>query len=56
MKNFNILYEDMISSYSGNKKAVFVFGRFNPPTAGHEMLINHAIGIAETENREPSSL
>ena len=52
MKNFNILYEDMISSYSGNKKAVFVFGRFNPPTAGHEMLINHAIGIAETENRE----
>lgn len=53
MRKFDLLYEDMIKSYAGsNKKAVFIFGRFNPPTAGHEMLINHAIGIQESENRE----
>jgi citrate lyase synthetase len=53
--NFDLLFERIIRDYSfenTNKKAIFVFGRMNPPTAGHEMLINHASAVAEREGRE----
>ena len=52
---FDLIYERIIRDYSfenTNTKAIFVFGRMNPPTAGHEMLINHAAKIAEDERRE----
>ena len=52
---FDILFEKVISDYSfenTNVKAIFVFGRMNPPTAGHELVINHANEIANKENRE----
>ena len=52
---FDLLFEELIKDYSEdntNVKAIFVFGRMNPPTAGHEMLINHAAKVAEAENRE----
>jgi citrate lyase synthetase len=44
MKSFNIFVERIISNIkSTNTKAVFVFGRMNPPTLGHEMLIAKAV-------------
>lgn len=52
---FDLLFEKIITDYSfenTNTKAIYVFGRMNPPTAGHEMLINHAQSIADKENRE----
>lgn len=52
---FDLLFEKVIRDYAfenTNNKAIFVFGRMNPPTAGHELLINHAHEIAEKENRE----
>lgn len=52
---FDLLYETIIRDYSfenTNTKAIFVFGRMNPPTAGHELLINHAVEIGEAEHRE----
>lgn len=55
MRKFDLLFETIINDYSEestNTKAIFVFGRMNPPTAGHEMLINHAATVAEKENRE----
>jgi hypothetical protein len=52
---FDLLFEEIINDYpedNTNTKAIFVFGRMNPPTAGHELVINHAKEIAERENRE----
>ena len=52
---FDILFERIVKDYSienTNVKAIFVFGRMNPPTAGHELLINLAKEISEKENRE----
>jgi citrate lyase synthetase len=52
---FDLLFEKIIKDYSAensNTKAIFVFGRMNPPTAGHELVINHANEIAEKENRQ----
>jgi|TARA_Y100000310_G_scaffold343529_2_gene451656 phosphopantetheine adenylyltransferase len=52
---FDLLFEEIIKDYSfenTNVKAIFVSGRMNPPTAGHEMVINHAMKIADDENRE----
>ena len=52
---FDLIYERIIRDYSfenTNTKAIFVFGRMNPPTAGHEMLINHAMKVADDERRE----
>ena len=31
------------------KTAVFAFGRFNPPTIGHEKLINAVIAVNQRE-------
>ena len=52
---FDVIFEKVIRDYAfknRNDKAIFVFGRMNPPTAGHELLVNHANAIAEKENRE----
>lgn len=35
------------------KTAVFAFGRMNPPTIGHEKLIDKVIAVARKENAEP---
>lgn len=37
----------------GEKSAVVTFGRFNPPTAGHEKLINKIKGLAKQNSAEP---
>lgn len=53
---FDLLYEKIVKDYpeeNTNTKAIFVFGRMNPPTAGHEMLINHMQEIADNEKRQP---
>lgn len=35
-----------------NKKAIFVFGRMNPPTVGHRALINKAIQTGQNMNAD----
>ena len=53
---FDLLYEKIVKDYpeeNTNTKAIFIFGRMNPPTAGHEMLINHMQEIADNEKRQP---
>lgn len=35
-----------------NKKAIFVFGRMNPPTVGHRALINKAIQTGKNMNAD----
>ena len=55
MINFDLHFEKIIRDYTfdaSNHKAIFMFGRMNPPTAGHELLINHGREIAVKENRE----
>lgn len=37
----------------GKKKAVFAFGRMNPPTSGHEKLIKKVLEIAKKNNATP---
>lgn len=34
------------------KKMVFTFGRFQPPTSGHQLLINKVIGVANKNKAE----
>ena len=34
------------------KKAIFTFGRFNPPTAGHQKLVEKVRQIASSENAD----
>jgi RimK family alpha-L-glutamate ligase len=36
-----------LSEERSNKKAVLTFGRFNPPTSGHELLISKVVGEAK---------
>ena len=35
------------------KKATITFGRMNPPTVGHEKLVNKVIAVARTKRSEP---
>lgn len=42
-----------LSEVKGNKKAVFAFGRMNPPTSGHEKLIKKVLEIAKKNNATP---
>jgi hypothetical protein len=37
---------------ASNKTVVFTFGRFNPPTVGHEKLVNKVETIAKKENAD----
>lgn len=36
-----------------NNKAVFAYGRFNPPTVGHQMMINKVINMARRNGAKP---
>ena len=36
-----------------NSKAVFAYGRFNPPTVGHQMMINKVINMARRNGAKP---
>ena len=36
-----------------SKKAVISWGRFNPPTIGHEKLVSKVISVAKTERADP---
>lgn len=36
-----------------NRKAVFAYGRFNPPTVGHQMMINKVINMARRNGAKP---
>ena len=52
---FDTLFEEVIKDYSfvnTNNRAAFVFGRMNPPTIGHSMLLDKAKQIAQAEGRE----
>ena len=42
-----------LSEERSNKKAVLTFGRFNPPTSGHELLISKVVG--EARSGEPTT-
>ena len=47
MKNYKQLIKELPS-----KKVVFAFGRFNPPTTGHELLIKVVKKLASTNNAD----
>lgn len=52
---FNLLFEEIVKDYSfenTNTKAMFVFGRMNPPTIGHAMLLRKADEMAAADDRE----
>lgn len=49
--SFNTLVEQIISNIKPtNDKAVFIFGRMNPPTLGHELLIAKAVEVGRKEH------
>lgn len=51
--SFKTLVEAIISEIKPtSKKAVFVFGRMNPPTLGHELLIAKAIEVGRAEHSD----
>ena len=52
--NYNIFIEKILKDINTvkNGKAVFTFGRMNPPTLGHEVLISKVIEIGNVEKRE----
>jgi hypothetical protein len=50
---YDILVERIISNLTpSTNKAVFIFGRMNPPTLGHELLIAKAVEIGRKEKRD----
>jgi hypothetical protein len=50
---YDILVEKIISNLTpSTNKAVFIFGRMNPPTLGHELLIAKAVEIGRKEKRD----
>ena len=62
MKNYRQLVKELPS-----KKVVFAFGRFQPPTTGHELLVNavkklagttadHVIYASKTEDKKSNPL
>jgi citrate lyase synthetase len=51
--SFKTLVEKIISSLKPTgQKAVFIFGRMNPPTLGHELLISKAVEIGRNDQRD----
>lgn len=52
--SYNVIIEKILKDITVSKggKAVFTFGRMNPPTLGHEMLISKVIEIGMTNNIE----
>lgn len=51
-KVFTQLHEQDVGSDS-KKRAVFTFGRFNPPTKGHEKIFNAVYSIANQRDADP---
>lgn len=51
-KSFSKFQEEIRESFSP-KGVVFTFGRFNPPTAGHSLLIDTLIHLANTNKFTP---
>jgi hypothetical protein len=50
---YDILVERIISNLTpSTNKAVFIFGRMNPPTLGHELLIAKAVELGRKEKRD----
>jgi len=47
MKTFQQLQEEIRLVEASAKGVVFMFGRFNPPTLGHEKMVNRAIAVAK---------
>ena len=43
----------LVNQILNPKTAVMVYGRMNPPTLGHEHLINYSISLAEQTNSRP---
>jgi len=51
--SFKTLVEKIISNLKPTgPKAVFIFGRMNPPTLGHELLISKAVEIGRNDQRD----
>jgi Cytidylyltransferase-like len=51
--SFKTLVEKIISNLKPTgQKAVFIFGRMNPPTLGHELLISKAVEIGRNDQRD----
>jgi len=51
--SFKTLVEKIISNLKPTgSKAVFIFGRMNPPTLGHELLISKAVEIGRNDQRD----
>ena len=52
--NFNLFVEKILNDIptKQNGKAVFIFGRMNPPTLGHELLISKAIEVSRKERSD----
>jgi len=51
---FNLFIEKILSDIAStqNGKAVFIFGRMNPPTLGHELLISKAVEVSRKEQSD----
>lgn len=45
--NYGVIGNDSLREERKGKKAVLTFGRFNPPTSGHELLINKLVQEAK---------
>jgi len=51
--SFKTLVENIINTIeSTNDSAVFIFGRMNPPTLGHELLIAKAVEVGRKEHSD----
>jgi DNA-binding LacI/PurR family transcriptional regulator len=52
--NFNLFVEKILSDVAPKQsgKAVFIFGRMNPPTLGHELLISKAVEVSRKERAD----
>ena len=47
-----VIGDDSLREERKGKKAVLTFGRFNPPTSGHELLINKLVQEAKKRGAE----
>ena len=50
--HYNGVRRNVIVEERRNKKAVLTFGRFNPPTSGHELLINKVLQEARKRSAD----
>jgi hypothetical protein len=50
---YDVLIEKILTTLTpSTNKAVFIFGRMNPPTLGHELLIARAVELGRKEKRD----